>query len=54
MEVELLQWFGDSRPIQATDNRRRERRERSGEPVKSGVTPLEPPEFRGGGSAGGR
>jgi len=48
MEVELLKWFDDSKPIRATDNRTPERRERRGEPVKAGVTPLEPPEYRRG------
>ena len=44
IEIELLRWFDDSKPIRATDNRARERPR---EPVKAGVTPLEPPEFRG-------
>jgi hypothetical protein len=48
METELLQWFDGSKPIRATDNRPAERREPRGEPVKAGVTPLEPPEFRSG------
>jgi hypothetical protein len=43
IEIELLQWFDDSKPIRATDNRPVQRRR---EPVKAGVTPLEPPEFR--------
>ena len=45
IEIELLRWFESSEPIRARDNRPRERR---GEPVKVGVTPLEPPEFKRG------
>jgi hypothetical protein len=43
IEIELLQWFHGSEPIRATDNRRPVPRR---DPVKAGVTPLEPPEFR--------
>ena len=42
IEIELLRWFDDSKPIRATDNRR----DRKREAVATGVTPLEPPEFR--------
>ena len=41
IEYELMEWFVDSDPIRATDNRKR-----SAERVEVGVKPLEPPEFR--------
>lgn len=46
IEIELLRWFDDAKPIRATDNRPAENRQPAGEPATAGVTPLEPPEFR--------